>query len=131
VAVAVAVAASAQRAVNLNQLHGDVMVLEDNLIIALDAEDILYRLGACRVHTASSVAEAMHIIKRATLSFALLDFKLGDENSLEVALLLQATDIPFMFASGYGDSLQLPAELRGTRVLHKPYNLESIRDVEV
>jgi light-regulated signal transduction histidine kinase (bacteriophytochrome) len=121
---------SAHRAVKLSQLHGDVLVLEDNLIIALDAEDILIRLGAGRVHTASTVAEALHIIGHAAITFALLDFDLGGDTSLEVALQLQAADVPFLFASGYGESLRLPAGLRDARVIRKPYNLESLREVE-
>ena len=121
---------SAHRAVKLSQLQGDVLVLEDNLIIALDAEDILIRLGASRVHTASTVEEALHVIEHATITFALLDFSLGDQTSLEVALLLQAANVPFLFASGYGESLRLPAELRDARVIRKPYSLESLREAE-
>jgi DNA-binding response OmpR family regulator len=82
------------------------------------------------VHTASTVAEALHIIGHSTITFALLDFNLGEETSLEVALLLQGTDIPFLFASGYGESLRLPPELGDARVIRKPYNLESLREVE-
>lgn len=120
-----------QRPVTLNQLDGDVLVLEDNLIIALDAEDILLRLGATRVHTASSVREALRVISEETITFALLDFSLGKENSREVALLLNANGVPLLFASGYGDALQLPIELRHIRVISKPYNLESFREAEI
>ena len=119
-----------QRPVTLNQLDGDVLVLEDNLIIALDAEDILLRLGATRVHTASNVREALHVISQETITFALLDFSLGEENSREIALLLHASGIPLLFASGYGNALQLPDELRHVRVISKPYNLESFREAE-
>lgn len=120
----------AHRAVKLSQLQGEVLVLEDNLIIALDAEDILLRLGARRVHTTSTVAEAMDVIQHSAISFALLDFNLGNETSLAVALHLHAADVPFLFASGYGESLRLPAELSDARIIRKPYNLESLRDVE-
>ena len=118
------------REVKLSQLHGDVLVLEDNLIIALDAEDILIRLGAGRVHTASTVREAMHIVSNVPITFALLDYNLGDETSLEVALLLQANGTPFLFASGYGELLRLPIALRDARVIRKPYSLESLREID-
>ncbi|MDQ6646906.1 MAG: GAF domain-containing protein, partial [Pseudomonadota bacterium] len=120
-----------QRPVKLNQLDGDVLVLEDNLIIALDAEDILLRLGAKRVHTASNVREALQVISQETITFALLDFSLGKENSREIALLLHASGVPLLFATGYGDALPLPAELSDVRVISKPYNLESFRETEV
>ena len=118
------------RAVKLNQLDGDVLVLEDNLIIALDAEDILLRLGATRVHTASSVREALHIIGHANITFALLDFDLGGEKSTEVARLLHASKIPLIIATGYGKAVELPLELKHLPVISKPYNLESFREAD-
>jgi light-regulated signal transduction histidine kinase (bacteriophytochrome)/CheY-like chemotaxis protein len=119
-----------QRPVKLSQLEGDVLVMEDNLIIALDVEDILLRLGAARVHTASSVRAALQIVSHSPITFALLDFSMGKETSTEVALLLHAKGIPFLFATGYGKALHLPAELSHVRVISKPYNLESFREAE-
>jgi light-regulated signal transduction histidine kinase (bacteriophytochrome) len=118
------------RPVKLNQLEGDVLVLEDNLIIALDAEDILLRLGATHVHTVSNVLEALHVIGQMPITFALLDFTLGNETSTEVAMVLQGRGIPFLFATGYGHALQLPHELSRARVISKPYTLESFREAE-
>lgn len=119
-----------QRPVKLNQLDGDVLVVEDNLIIALDAEDILFRLGAKRVHTGSNVREALHVIGQYPITFALLDFNLGKETSTAVALELHERGIPFLFATGYGKALQLPAQLSHVRVIPKPYNLESFREAD-
>ena len=123
--------ALSQRPVKLSQLEGDVLVMEDNLIIALDAEDILLRLGAATVHTVSSVQEALHVISQVTITFALLDFNLGEETSAEVARLLRANGVPVLFATGYGKALRLPPDLSQVRVISKPYNLESFRDAEV
>lgn len=109
-------------------LHGEVMVLEDNLIIALDAEDILHELGASHVHAAASLADAFEVIESRTLTFALLDYALGDETSLAVAARLQTLGIPFVFASGYGAGLKLPPTMAHCRIVSKPYSLASFQN---
>ena len=64
------------------------LVVEDNLFIALDVEDMLRKLGAVRVDIAKSVGEAIELIDQRSYSFALLDVKLGMDNSLPVARAL-------------------------------------------
>jgi light-regulated signal transduction histidine kinase (bacteriophytochrome)/CheY-like chemotaxis protein len=103
-------------------LSGEVMVVEDNMIIALDAEQALGKLGAARVHVASGAGEAMNIARRTALSFALLDVNLGAETSEPVAELLRAQGVPFCFATGYGDSTALSARFPGVPVITKPYD---------
>lgn len=109
-------------------LQGEVMVLEDNLIIALDAEDILHELGASHVHSAASLADAFAVIETRTLTFALLDYALGDQTSLAVAARLQTLGIPFVFASGYGAELKLPPTMAHCRIVSKPYSLASFQN---
>ncbi|WP_158884224.1 HWE histidine kinase domain-containing protein [Rhodanobacter sp. L36] len=126
----VVAAVAAKRAAPLDHLQGEVLVLEDNMIIALDAEDILARLGASKVHSVSRVSEALQLIETQLLTFALLDFNLGDETSLVVALQLRSRGVPFMFATGYGEELRLPEELKHVRVITKPYSVESFRSAD-
>ena len=52
---------------------------------------------------------------------AVLDVNLGAETSLPIADALRARDIPYVFATGYGEQFQLPEEHRGVAVLQKPY----------
>jgi light-regulated signal transduction histidine kinase (bacteriophytochrome)/CheY-like chemotaxis protein len=103
------------------RLSGTAMIVEDNLIIAMSAEVILLELGARHVETAATVAEAMKIIGRSTPSFALLDLNLGNENSLAVGRKLHQMQVPFMFATGYGERAPIPAELNDVPVVQKPY----------
>lgn len=44
----------------------DILLVEDSLIIALDAEDIAHRLGAASVTTAATVEGALEFIDAAT-----------------------------------------------------------------
>lgn len=102
-------------------LRGPVLLVEDSLIIAMDAEDILARLGACRVATAASVAAALDELDAEQFEVAVLDVNLGPETSLPVADALRRAGVPFVFATGYGEQLALPEEHAGTPVLQKPY----------
>lgn len=98
-----------------------VLLVEDNMIIAMDGEDALRDLGA-EVMTAASVARARDAIAIQPIDLAVLDFNLGRETSLPIADLLVELGIPFLFATGYGDSLELPSRFRDTVLVKKPYS---------
>ena len=103
-----------------------VMLVEDSLIIALDAEDVLGRLGADRVTTASTVEGALDILEGTQPSLAMLDINLGDRDSFPIADRLKEMGVPFLFASGYGEQAQLPDNHAGRPVVQKPYTLENV-----
>ena len=105
---------------------GAVLLVEDSLIIAMDAEDILLRLGAERVATASSIEQALAELTRDRFALAVLDVNLGDETSLPIADRLRELGIRYLFATGYGDQFELPAEHRGAPVVQKPYTLSGM-----
>ncbi|WP_395645963.1 HWE histidine kinase domain-containing protein [Terricaulis sp.] len=104
-----------------NVLRGRALLVEDNLIIALDAEEMLIRLGAQQVEVAASVRDALAIINRGPLDFAVLDVNLVGETSFPIAEVLQKGGIPFVFATGYGDDLAMPKEFKGVKIVTKPY----------
>ncbi|MFD1786814.1 HWE histidine kinase domain-containing protein [Sphingomonas floccifaciens] len=125
--VAVSDAAKGSKPAQRSLIDGTVLLVEDSLIIAMDAEDILSSLGASRVVTAASTAAAFDEIVENTLTLAVLDVNLGNETSLPVAEMLKSRGIPFLFATGYGEQLRLPPELEGTPVLQKPYTAANLR----
>jgi light-regulated signal transduction histidine kinase (bacteriophytochrome)/CheY-like chemotaxis protein len=108
------------------RLSGTALIVEDNLIIAMSAEVILLELGARHVETAASVTEALKAIERSTPSFALLDLNLGSENSIPVGTKLMELNVPFVFATGYGERAPIPAELGSIPVVQKPYTRDVI-----
>jgi CheY-like chemotaxis protein len=101
-------------------------LVEDSLIISLDAEDILIRLGAESVVTQATVDGALDQLESGPPSVAVLDINLGDRTSFPVADKLLELDIPFLFASGYGEQAALPMEHRSRMVIQKPYTLENV-----
>lgn len=101
-----------------------VMLVEDNLIIALDADDILRRLGASEVVAEGTVVGALAAIKANAPDLAILDINLGDHNSFAIADHLDDSGIPFLFATGYGEQAKLPERHRARIVLQKPYTLQ-------
>lgn len=104
----------------------DLLLVEDSLIIALDAEDIVSRLGADTVSTAATVEAALDSIDAHKPSVAMLDINLGDRTSFAIADRLMDLGVPFLFATGYGEQAQLPMEHRGRTVVQKPYTLENV-----
>ena len=102
-----------------------VLLVEDSIIIALDAEDILQRFGATIV-TASTVEAAHDHLDEGRPDFAILDINLGDKTSFGIADRLREIGVPFLFASGYGEQARLPAEHQQSIVVDKPYTVGNI-----
>lgn len=104
-----------------------ILLVEDSLIIAMDAEDIVTKLGARSVAAVSDPAEAIEEIERQMPDFALLDINLGSGNSFAVADALAVSAVPFAFATGFGEQAQLPEAHRQRPVLQKPYTKANVK----
>ncbi|WP_336489899.1 HWE histidine kinase domain-containing protein [Methylobacterium nigriterrae] len=109
------------------QLDGTVLVVEDNMIIALEAEEVLTALGADAVDMAASVREALRLIETSPPDRAVLDVNLGSETSVAVARRLAELGIPYVFATGYGESFKIPPDLGVVPVIKKPYEADTLR----
>lgn len=83
-------------------LPNDVLIVEDDPIIALDFEDTIIGFGVKAVRCAGSVAHALTMIADRVPDFALLDVGLAREKSFDVADRLLALNVPFAFVTGYG-----------------------------
>jgi light-regulated signal transduction histidine kinase (bacteriophytochrome)/CheY-like chemotaxis protein len=104
-----------------------VLLLEDNMIVALEAEQLLRDFGAHKIWTASTVAEAAQIAERERIEFAMLDINVGLESSLDFATRFRADKTPHIFASGYGEEFDLGERHFGTIIAKKPYVREQLR----
>ena len=109
-----------------DHVPGDVLIVEDDPIIALGIEDVILGFGVKTVRTAGSVAKALAMIAERAPEFALLDVGLVREKSFAVAEQLQALKIPFIFVTGYGAEIGLPAAFAHTPRLPKPCPPEAL-----
>jgi light-regulated signal transduction histidine kinase (bacteriophytochrome)/CheY-like chemotaxis protein len=98
-----------------------VLLVEDSMIIALDAEDVLKQMGASAVATAASVSRALAMIRADRFDVALLDVNLGAETSATVAEALKTLNVPFIFATGYGEGTVFLRDHPDAPVINKPY----------
>jgi CheY-like chemotaxis protein len=102
-----------------------VLIVEDETIIAMAAEDMVEDLGGVVHGTASSLSEAMELIAAGGFDIALLDINLHDERSMPAAEALRAAGKPFLFTTGYGSGGPDPA-FADIAVLAKPYRQDEV-----
>jgi light-regulated signal transduction histidine kinase (bacteriophytochrome)/CheY-like chemotaxis protein len=105
----------------------NVLLLEDNLIVALEAEDLLRSLGAASITAVSTIAAAVRVRETTSIDFAMLDINLGFENSLGFAASLRSSKTPFLFASGYGEQKRVGDSLLAELTVSKPYDRDALQ----
>jgi CheY-like chemotaxis protein len=100
-----------------------VLIIEDNALSALLAEQTLIELGCVPAATANSVKAALSAIdSNEPLDCVMLDVRLGHELSTDIASKLMKKDIPFIICSGY--DIKLPG--MNIPVVDKPYTTEAL-----
>jgi CheY-like chemotaxis protein len=104
----------------------DVLIVEDDPLIAIDFEDTLLGLGIPAVRIAGTVAAALNMITSRAPDFALLDVGLIGEQSFAVAERLESLKIPFAFVTGYVRN-KVPQAFADRPMLPKPYSLEALQ----
>jgi CheY-like chemotaxis protein len=97
-----------------------VLIVEDNLIIAMTIEDFLLECGCIVVGPCSNVAQAMEAVRAEAPDLAVLDVNLGGETAYPIAFALAERRIPFVFTSGYGDQA-IPPGHADWKVCAKPF----------
>ena len=101
------------------------LVVEDELLIALNLVDTLERLGADEARAVSTEQEACVLLEKHTFDCALLDANLHGRSVENIAAALTRHKIPFVFVTGYGRA-GLPAGFGQTPVLAKPVSDEQL-----
>ena len=103
----------------------EILVLEDEALIAMDIEMTLQGAGHDGVRVFHDVASAEGYLDGGVPppSAALLDVNLGGgETSFAVARRLLDAEVPFVFLTGYtAGTVGLPEELRDVPRISKPF----------
>ena len=117
------------RGVNPEGLRGTrVLVVEDEMLVAMMIEDMLEKFGCTVVGPASRVAAALVLIEAEDIDGAVLDVNLGGERVFPVAEMLRSRGIPFVFATGYNvDGLQ--PDFADSPAIQKPFRADQFRRI--
>ena len=106
-----------------------VLVVEDEILVSMLVEDELRHAGATVLGPAACVADAMRLVEAAAadggISAAVLDINLDGKHVASVADRLAALGVPFLFATGYGET----CDTRGHEtapVVSKPFAPERL-----
>ncbi|CAH0261245.1 response regulator [Roseomonas sp. CECT 9278] len=116
---AVEAARTALRAVTAT----DILVIEDEPIIALDLKRLVEACGHRVVGMASSEAEAVRQAAARKPGLILADINLGrgGDGSTAVAKIQQAIDVPVIFVTAYPERLLTAEGLEPAFVISKPF----------
>ena len=79
-----------------------VLLVEDEILVAMMMKDILTELGFSVVGPFSRLGEAMVAAVHEEINAGIIDVNLGGEFVYPVADVLAARNIPFVFITGYG-----------------------------
>ena len=102
-----------------------VLVVEDEAMIAMLAEDMLEMAGCTLACSASTLGEGLAAAQREDFDVAMLDVNLDGENSGPIADALAARGMPFIFTTGYGSD-GVPEHHSDRPVCAKPYVLADL-----
>ncbi len=101
-----------------------VIIVEDEVLLALEMQDMLKEAGCLIAGTAASVDAAIKLAKSTRFDVALLDMNLGGERIDPVARLVAERGLPIIFVTGYGQRT-LPPGIAAP-VVEKPCTIDKL-----
>ena len=104
-----------------------VLVVEDELLVALLIEDMLADAGCIIVGPFARVAEAVAAARVEDVDVALLDVNVAGEQVFPVAYELEKRGVPFLFVTGYRQAA-LPRDLPDWEAQPKPFQLDRLSE---
>lgn len=103
------------------------LIVEDEVLIALDLEDIFVSRGAV-VTLAHSLAEGM-LKADAAFDVALLDVRLRDEEVFPIAAKLQSKRVPIVFHSAHITKADVEDRFKEAQVISKPAREDELVEI--
>jgi CheY-like chemotaxis protein len=97
-----------------------ILVVEDEMLVAMNIEDMLLELGHEVAGLASRLGPALALAREGRFDAAMLDVNLAGEPSFPVADILIERGIPFLFATGYSRQ-GIDESYRDHAMLQKPF----------
>jgi CheY-like chemotaxis protein len=105
-----------------------VLVVEDEVAIALMIEDAVESLGHTVARTATNIKDAMAAAISGDFDVALLDLNLNGQKAHALPVTLAARGKPFGFITGYGD-VGVLSPFADAPLIAKPFRVKDIGDM--
>lgn len=103
-----------------------VLVIEDEMLVAMEIENLLERQGCVVLGPAPRVSRALSLLDQERPDAALLDLNLNGEPATPVAAALSAAGVPFVLVTGYGEMQSREPELQDAPRLDKPVHHQKL-----
>ncbi len=113
------------------QIVADVLIIEDEPLIAMDLESLVQEIGHRVKAVARTHAEAVEAVKRERPGLVLADIQLADGSSgLEaVNEILASIDVPVIFITAYPERLLTGDKPEPVFLITKPFQPESVKAI--
>lgn len=105
-----------------------VLLVEDEMLVAMLLEDVLEELGCEVVGPVSRIDAAKTAIEDERLDCALLDINLRGQPVYPLVEMLDERSVPFGFVTGYGPG-GVDKQFRQRPVLRKPFNIDELESI--
>lgn len=113
------------------QMATDVLIIEDEPIIAMDLEALVESQGHRVIGVAATHGEALELVRRQRPGLVLADIQLADGSSgLEaVNEILQSFDVPVIFVTAFPEQLLTGERPEPAFLVTKPFRIEALKAV--
>lgn len=103
-----------------------ILVAEDEVMIAMLAEDVIDELGGRVIGVAPTCDEALALLAKSEPALILLDVNLDGGTSERVVEAARARGIPVLVSSG-SDHKALPSAFQNLPMLGKPWTFDDMK----
>jgi DNA-directed RNA polymerase specialized sigma24 family protein/CheY-like chemotaxis protein len=113
------------------QIATDVLIIEDEPVVALDLKHILEGLGHCVVAIARTHAAAVQAAKLNKPGLVIADIRLADGSSGLDAVneMLRSFAVPVVFVTAFPNRLATGKGPEPTFLIHKPFREDAVRAI--
>ena len=111
------------------QVATDIMIIEDEPLIAMDIEELVERLGLRVVGSARTHQEATALFEKTQPSMVLADIQLADGSSGIDAVneILSTTPVPVIFITAFPERLLTGERPEPAFLVTKPFNPDMVK----
>ena len=114
-----------------SQLATDVVIIEDEPLIAMDLEQLVQGLGHRVVRVARTERQAIEAVKQTRPGLVLADIQLADGSSGLDAVneFLRRFPVPVIFVTAYPERLLTGMKPEPTFLISKPFQADALKAV--